>query len=232
MVASFGEESLGEEDASEQGRKIDDIDEGVTLVDETAENQRRFNDEEMFDAGVLDCEEVFANAEQEVAAVKEVTTAGIEKVVSTAEVTTVGIEVTTAGIEVTTASATTTTVNDLTLAQTLMEIRSKGIMVEPKMPTKRKVQIRLDEEAAQRLQAELQAELEEEKRLRKMTQKKQNLKTVWEIILDKEEITIDVVPLVVKSPSIVDWKVAKDGKKSYYQIIRADGSFKMYCWEL
>ncbi|GJY97253.1 hypothetical protein Tco_0514163 [Tanacetum coccineum] len=124
MVASFGEESLGEEDASEQGRKIDDIDEGVTLVDETAENQRRFNDEEMFDAGVLDCEEVFANAEQEVAAVKEVTTAGIEKVVSTAEVTTVGIEVTTAGIEVTTASATTTTVNDLTLAQTLMEIRS------------------------------------------------------------------------------------------------------------
>ncbi|GKC04799.1 hypothetical protein Tco_0996409 [Tanacetum coccineum] len=57
-------------------------------------------------------------------------------------------------------------------------------------------------------------------------------KDCLEIILDKEEITIDVVPLVVKSPSIVDWKVAKDGKKSYYQIIRADGSFKMYCWEL
>ncbi|GJT28419.1 hypothetical protein Tco_0908694 [Tanacetum coccineum] len=110
-VASSGEESLGEEDASKQGRKIDDIDadEGVTLVDETAENQGRFNDEEMFDAGVLDGEEVFANAEQEVVAVKEVHVEEVKKVVSTAEVTT-------AGIEVTTASATTTTADDLTLA--------------------------------------------------------------------------------------------------------------------
>ncbi|GKB32902.1 hypothetical protein Tco_0872303 [Tanacetum coccineum] len=329
MVASFGEESLGEEDASEQGRKIDDIDEGVTLVDETAENLGMFNDEEIFDAGILDCEEVFANAEQEVAAVNEVTTAGIEKVVSTAEVTTAGIEkvvstaeVTTIGIEVTTASAITTTANDLTLAQTLMEIRSarpkvkgvmiqeqgestttttrpqqqpskdkgKGIMVELEKPTKRKVQIKLDEEAAQRLQAELQAELEEEERLAREKEeanialieswdnlfdraykrintfedfrtelvegskkrageelmqesaKKQKvhndteeddteeaeLKDCLKIIPDEEEVTIDVVPLAVKSPSIVDWKVVKDGKKSYYQIIRADGSSKMY----
>ncbi|GKD69852.1 hypothetical protein Tco_1323942 [Tanacetum coccineum] len=223
-VASSGEESLGEEDVSKQERKINDIDadEGVTLVDETAENLGMFNDEEIFDAGILDCEEVFANAEQEVAAVNEVTTAGIEKVVSTAEVTTAGIEkvvstagiekvvsiaeVTTIGIEVTTASAITTTANDLTLAQTLMEIRSarpklkgvmiqeqgesttttrpqqqpskdkgKGIMVEPEKPTKRKVQIKLDEEAAQRLQAELQAELEEEERLAREKEKEANI---------------------------------------------------------
>ncbi|GKE27360.1 hypothetical protein Tco_1442744, partial [Tanacetum coccineum] len=176
-VASSSEESLGEEDASKQGRKIDDIDadEGVTLVDKTSKNQGRFNDEEMFDAGVLDGKEVFANVEQEVVAVKEVPVEEVEKVFSTAEVTTAGIEVTTevttASIEVTTASATTTTVDDLTLAQTLMEIRSarpkvkgvmiqeqsestttrpqqqpskdkgKGIMVEPEKPTKRKVQI-------------------------------------------------------------------------------------------
>ncbi|GKA18623.1 hypothetical protein Tco_0698538 [Tanacetum coccineum] len=54
------------------------------------------------------------------------------------------------------------------------------------------------------------------------------LKDCLEIIPDEEEITIDVVPLAVKSPSIVDWKVVKDGKKNYYQIIRADGSSKMY----
>ncbi|GJX26864.1 retrovirus-related pol polyprotein from transposon TNT 1-94 [Tanacetum coccineum] len=67
-VESSGEEGLGEEDASKQGRKINDIDddEGIILVDETTENQGRFNVEEMFDAGVLDDEEVFA--EQEVAA--------------------------------------------------------------------------------------------------------------------------------------------------------------------
>ncbi|GKE20108.1 hypothetical protein Tco_1431620, partial [Tanacetum coccineum] len=44
----------------------------------------------------------------------------------------------------------------------------------------------------------------------------------------KEEIIIDVVPLAVKYSSVVDWKVVKDGKKSYYQIIRAYGSSKMY----
>ncbi|GJX01584.1 hypothetical protein Tco_0185497 [Tanacetum coccineum] len=405
-VASSGKESLGEEDASKQGRKIDDIDadEGVTLVDETAENQGRFNDEELFDAGVLDGEEVFANAEQEVASVNEVTTAGIENVVSTAEVTTTSIEVTTA-------SATTTTADDLTLAQTLMEIRSarpkvkgvmiqeqgestttrpqqqpskdkgKGIMVEPEKPTKRKVQIRLDEEAASKIQLKIQAKLEEVERLAREKEKEANialieswdnvqatidadyqmaeqlqaqeqeeltigeksksfqqlletrrkhfaakraeekgnkpptkaqqrsimcaylknmegykpknlksksfdaiqklfdraykrvntfedfrtelvegnekrareelmqesakkqkvhndteeddteeaeLKDCLEIIPYEKEITIDVVPLAIKSPSIVDWKVVKDGKKSYYQIIRADGSSKMY----
>ncbi|GJS22446.1 hypothetical protein Tco_0451078 [Tanacetum coccineum] len=206
-VASSGEESLGEEDVSKHEREIDDIDDdkGVTLVVETAENQGMFNDEEIFDAGVLDGEEVFANAEQEVVVVNEVTTAGIEKVVSTTEVTTAGIEkvvstaeVTTVGIEVTTASAITTTANDLALAQTLMEIRSarpkvKGVMiqeqVEPEKPTKRKVQINLDEEAAQRLQAELQAELEEEEGLAREKEEEANIALIesW----DNFQATID-----------------------------------------
>ncbi|GJY36924.1 hypothetical protein Tco_0422302 [Tanacetum coccineum] len=31
-----------------------------------------------------------------------------------------------------------------------------------------------------------------------------------------------------KSPRIVDWKIHKEGKKSYYQIVRADGKSQMY----
>ncbi|GJX19614.1 hypothetical protein Tco_1073207 [Tanacetum coccineum] len=31
-----------------------------------------------------------------------------------------------------------------------------------------------------------------------------------------------------KSPRIVDWKIHKEEKKSYYQIIRADGKSQMY----
>ncbi|GKB11443.1 hypothetical protein Tco_0845366 [Tanacetum coccineum] len=31
-----------------------------------------------------------------------------------------------------------------------------------------------------------------------------------------------------KSPSIIDWKIDKEGKKSYYQIVRADGKCQMY----
>ncbi|GJW79521.1 hypothetical protein Tco_0143496, partial [Tanacetum coccineum] len=88
-----------QEDASKQGRKIADLDADVevTLVDE---DQRRNDDNLMFDTGVLD--------EQEVK---------VKKVVSTAEVTT--------------ASATTTTVDELTLAQTLIEIKA----AKPKVVT-------------------------------------------------------------------------------------------------
>ncbi|GJR77699.1 hypothetical protein Tco_0090064 [Tanacetum coccineum] len=49
-----------------------------------------------------------------------------------------------------------------------------------------------------------------------------------EVIPDKEEVAIDVVPLATKSLSIIDWKIHKEGKKNYYQIVRADGKSQMY----
>ncbi|GJS22386.1 hypothetical protein Tco_0451018 [Tanacetum coccineum] len=168
-VVSSEDEGLGDqEDASKQGRIIDEIDQDaeVTLVDDNL----------MFDTGVLD-------NEQE----KEVDVA--EKEVSTTDpVTTAGEVVTTANVEVTTDSATTTTVDELTLAQTLIEIKAtkpkvrgvmmqepsesgtrttipplqqpqvkdkgKAKMIEPEKPLKMKEQIILDEELAPKLQAE------------------------------------------------------------------------------
>ncbi|GKB06047.1 hypothetical protein Tco_0834280 [Tanacetum coccineum] len=49
-----------------------------------------------------------------------------------------------------------------------------------------------------------------------------------DFVEDEEEVAIDVVPLATKSPRIVDWKIHKEGKKSYYQIVRADGKSQMY----
>nr|GEU33235.1 transposase, MuDR, MULE transposase domain protein [Tanacetum cinerariifolium] len=54
------------------------------------------------------------------------------------------------------------------------------------------------------------------------------LKKLMEIFPNEEEVAINAIPLAVKSPKIVDWKIYKEGKKSYYQIIRADGKSKMY----
>ncbi|GJX07455.1 hypothetical protein Tco_0195387 [Tanacetum coccineum] len=137
-----------------------------SLIDET---QGRNYDNLMFDTGVLD--------EQEVE---------VEKIVSTAEVTT--------------DSATTTNVDELTLAQTLIEIKAakpkvRGVMIqepsefttttttttpaaskpsqdkgkekmiESKKPLKKKNQIMYDQEVALNLQAQMQAELEEQERL-------------------------------------------------------------------
>ncbi|GJX38728.1 hypothetical protein Tco_0252031 [Tanacetum coccineum] len=45
---------------------------------------------------------------------------------------------------------------------------------------------------------------------------------------DRDDITIDATPLSTKSQTIVDYKIYKEGKKSYFQIIRADGKTQMY----
>ncbi|GJR72527.1 hypothetical protein Tco_0084892 [Tanacetum coccineum] len=79
---------------------------GGTLVDETQEMN---DDNLMFDTDVLEEQEKEV-AEKEVSAADPVTTAG--------EV------VTTANVEVTTANAPTTTIDELTLAQTLIEIKA------------------------------------------------------------------------------------------------------------
>ncbi|GKC98893.1 hypothetical protein Tco_1169168 [Tanacetum coccineum] len=145
-IESSEDEGLGDqEDASKQGRKITDIDayEEVTLIDET---QERNDDNLMFDTGVLD--------EQEVE---------VEKVVSTAEVTT--------------ASATTTTVDELTLAQTLIKIKAakpKAVTTAVTRPKARGVVIQ-ELKIAQRLQEELQAKLEEEERLARQKEEDANI---------------------------------------------------------
>ncbi|GKB02370.1 hypothetical protein Tco_0830459 [Tanacetum coccineum] len=114
------------EDASKRGR-IDaiNVDEEITLV--SVQNV----DEEMFDVNVLDGEEVFVT-EQEVAANKENDEGNVVSIVG--DETTV--------IAATTTTAIITTVDDITLAQALMEIK------KPVKPMKNKDLIRLDEEVA------------------------------------------------------------------------------------
>ncbi|GJR83186.1 hypothetical protein Tco_0153971 [Tanacetum coccineum] len=168
-VESSNDASLGaQEDASKQGRKIEDLDADaeVTLVDETQEMN---DDNLMFDTGVLE--------EQEIEFEKVVE----EPVVSVAT-TTKSIPVSAAEV-VTTASASVEIPDELTLAQTLIEIktakpkpvttaattvtsvrpRAKGIIFHDQ--EEQKNQIALDEEVARNLEAQLQAELEEEERL-------------------------------------------------------------------
>ncbi|GKB30421.1 hypothetical protein Tco_0869822 [Tanacetum coccineum] len=53
------------------------------------------------------------------------------------------------------------------------------------------------------------------------------IKELMKIVSDVEEVAIDAIPLATKPPTTVDWKIHKEGKKNYYQIIRADGSLKI-----
>ncbi|GJR72754.1 putative reverse transcriptase domain-containing protein [Tanacetum coccineum] len=40
------------------------------------------------------------------------------------------------------------------------------------------------------------------------------IKELMEIVLNEEEVAIDVIPLATKPPTIVDWKIHKEGKKT------------------
>ncbi|GJT78777.1 hypothetical protein Tco_1045502 [Tanacetum coccineum] len=74
-------------------------------------------------------------------------------------------------------------------------------------------------------------ELEQEKaKKQKVDEDKETaeLQSLMKVIPDEEEVAVDAIPLATKPSSIVDWKILKEGKISYYQIIRADGSLKRY----
>ncbi|GKA36524.1 hypothetical protein Tco_0723015 [Tanacetum coccineum] len=45
------------------------------------------------------------------------------------------------------------------------------------------------------------------------------LQSLTKVIPDEEEVAIDVVPLATKPPTIVDWKIHKEGKKSLWKVI-------------
>ncbi|GKB46489.1 hypothetical protein Tco_0897242 [Tanacetum coccineum] len=59
-------------------------------------------------------------------------------------------------------------------------------------------------------------------------QEEAKLKELMKVISDEEGVAIDAIPLSTKPPSIVDYKIIKEGKINIYQIIRADGSSKRY----
>ncbi|GJZ99371.1 uncharacterized mitochondrial protein-like protein [Tanacetum coccineum] len=154
-IISFDEATLGDqEDVSKQGRKIDDIDAdaGINLVSTNFDA-----DTDMFGVHDLVCDEVFVKSE--VAINKENT-----ETVSTAK--------SKVSVADTLVSAATTTVADeveITLAQTLKEIKSakpkaKGIIMQepsestPTISLQQPSQIKFDEEEALRLQAEFDEE--------------------------------------------------------------------------
>nr|GEZ39860.1 hypothetical protein [Tanacetum cinerariifolium] len=64
--------------------------------------------------------------------------------------------------------------------------------------------------------------------LKALKTSKPNVKGIVSQEPDEEEVTFDAILLAVKSSRIVDWKIHKEGKKSYYQIVRADRKSQMY----
>nr|GEY02857.1 hypothetical protein [Tanacetum cinerariifolium] len=178
-------DSLGaQEDASKQGRMIEEIDQNaeIALDDET---QGRKNDDEMFGFDDIAGEEVVMETtigEHEEQIIEDVSTAE--------PVTTAGEVVTTTTVKDSAASITYVTKDEITMAQELDALKSikpkvvvqeqemstiipavattvttavptlrakgKAKMIEPEVPIKKKDQTRIDEECSRKLEAEEQ----------------------------------------------------------------------------
>ncbi|GKD81617.1 hypothetical protein Tco_1348456, partial [Tanacetum coccineum] len=68
----------------------------------------------------------------------------------------------------------------------------------------------------QKLDENVEAEVDDD-------QEEAEMKKYMEIVPD-DEVTFDAIPLATKPSIIVDWKIIKEGKMGYFQIIRANGS--------
>nr|GEX33375.1 hypothetical protein [Tanacetum cinerariifolium] len=128
--------------------------------------------------------------------------------------------------------------------------KGKGVIVEPKMPLTRKDQIALDKEVAIRLEADWNADMKENidwnevveqvqsrqsdadnAKKQKLEEQKEaeELKKNLEIVPDDEDdVFVNVTPLSSKPPTIMDYKIYKEGKNEHFKIFRANGNHQMY----
>ncbi|GKB94130.1 hypothetical protein Tco_0980267, partial [Tanacetum coccineum] len=88
-----------------------------------------------------------------------------------------------------------------------------------------KSQVSQQESSSKRARDELEQESTKKQKIDK-DKETTDLQSVMEVIPEEEEIAVDAMPLATKPPTIVDYKIIKEGKINNYQIIRVDGSSK------
>nr|GEV28110.1 hypothetical protein [Tanacetum cinerariifolium] len=91
----------------------------------------------------------------------------------------------------------------------------------------KKIQTEVTEGSSKSLGDELEQESAKRQRLKKEDDYAE-LKRCLEIVPKDDDVTINATPLSSKSPAIVDYKIYKEGKKSYFKIIKADGNSQSY----
>ncbi|GKA64842.1 hypothetical protein Tco_0764549 [Tanacetum coccineum] len=104
----------------------------------------------------------------------------------------------------------------------LIEESSKKGKNEKESSSKRTgEELESDKSKKQKLDEKVEAEVDDAKEA-------EELKQCLEIVPDNgDDVTVDATPLSFKMP-IVDYKIYQEGKKSFFQIIRADGNSQMY----
>ncbi|GJT15431.1 hypothetical protein Tco_0874137 [Tanacetum coccineum] len=84
-----------------------------------------------------------------------------------------------------------------------------------------------EESSSKRAGIELEQEAAKKKKIDD-NQEEAEMKKHMEIVLDEEEVSVDAIPLATKPPVIVEYKIVKEGKMGYFQLIKAYGSSRRY----
>nr|GEY01902.1 retrovirus-related Pol polyprotein from transposon TNT 1-94 [Tanacetum cinerariifolium] len=219
VISSSNDEALDKEDTSKQGR-IDEInaDENIALViihDDVSTQDNIVQDEGIEDVG-----------EEEVVEVVTTTKMIIDDVIDDVQVTTAIADILVSVAETIVTTALTITVESTkTNVEVTRAAKRKGVMIqEPEETTttkiassqKPQVQDKAQESSSNREGDELE---QERFKKQKVEDDKESgeLKKCLEIILDDgDDVTINATPLSSKSPTIVYYKIYKEGKKTYF----------------
>ncbi|GJW02775.1 putative reverse transcriptase domain-containing protein [Tanacetum coccineum] len=94
----------------------------------------------------------------------------------------------------------------------LVKESSKKAEMVQESSSKRAEELKFDNSKKQKLDENVEVEVDDEAEMKKHIE-----------IVPDDEVAIDAIPLATKPPIIVDWKIIKDGKMGYFQIIRVDG---------
>nr|GFD22731.1 hypothetical protein [Tanacetum cinerariifolium] len=99
----------------------------------------------------------------------------------------------------------------------------------------KKTQAKVTEGSSKRAGQELEQESAKKQKLAEQEQAKlvvddtAELKRCLKIVPGgNDDVAIEATPLSSKSPTIVDYKIYREGKKSYFKITRADGNSQNY----
>ncbi|GJU31351.1 hypothetical protein Tco_1174940 [Tanacetum coccineum] len=254
QVVSFEDEGLGDqEDASKQGGKIDGIDKDaeVTLVDETQGSTAEVSAAATITTEEITLAQALASLKSAKPKVNKVVSQKLQQ--GTTKPIATPTTATTKGILLQEPSETRKTTRTTTKIATtpITSSKDKAKKAEEKRnkpPTKaqqrsimttylknmagwRPKDLKINETRAEESLKRAGDELEQEKAKKQKIdddQEEAEMKKLMEIVPDEEEVAVNAIPLATKPPSIVDWKIIKEGKIGYYQIIRADGNSKRY----
>nr|GEV35488.1 hypothetical protein [Tanacetum cinerariifolium] len=247
-----------QEDASKHGRMITDldVDEGVALVDETqGRNDQDMFDTSILDDEEVVAEKEVSTIDPVPTADEVVTTAGVETSKPMAKGIVMQEPSETPTPTPIDSSQQSSKAKDKGKAKMIKPKkplkREDQIMIDEEVARNLKAQMQAELEEEERLAKKGRRKLEKgsektsegsSKRARgKLEQedaKKQRiegeiesaeLKRCLEIIPDgDDDVTIKATPLSSKSPTIADYKIYKEGRKSFFKIIREDGSSHNY----